>query len=668
MRRLAPTFPLPVLAHRTLLCSAALLALGAGTAGAWKPSTHLAVAEEAMRDALDDGQVSIQQLSGGQVVATRQYPVDPTVLQDLRTNAAQYRAGVVGPDAYPDLLTGQQMIHPGDLPTGNPQISPGNSDAWLQHLFQSSRSQGGAARAFTTGFITHAAGDMFAHSLVNHYTGGPFELGGNAVQHLVLEGYIGKRTPNIARVSGGGLVTRSDLSISGAESFIYQYLIDAKPGTPLHGLYQHNDSRLSVPAIFSKRRAGLQRDIDEYYAKKADYQRRIRECRTWDFSCSRVALSLQLAAYVTANAWKIEYKEHWRADIDTGLRAWPRVSADISSALIFTTTTGDLAQGGMEISRARQVLGDYVTGHILSMMGAPDLVGQIAGFDLLPPLELAFVKEFIRDRLDSVVQNATGMSLNDWQLRMTNPENYFDATMNLPGGAPLTLTQLNRALGLTDTGYTNAQERFNLASFAPTANTLTLSKLVLLSQGTFEQVIRDLGGTVPAGLPGNAALGFIRTFDGDHQWNASSLLTANSCAVYYKLFRSQDGDGCGAVTPVVCPDTLASNTTMNINEQRVSCSGRNVLIMQGDGNLVLYKSGRAAWASQTWGNTAAARLTLGGDGHLALYRSNGQRVWTASTWGHPGAYLKVQDDGNVVLYEVVGGAPRAIWSTNTWGP
>ncbi|MBZ9714808.1 hypothetical protein [Deinococcus multiflagellatus] len=665
----APSAPRIASRRHTLLRSAALLALCSGLAGAWKPSTHIAVAEEALRDALDDGYVSIDQLSGTQVVATRQYPVDPALLQDLRTYTAQYRAGVVGPDAYPDLLTGQQMIHPGDLPSTDPSITPGNSDAWLQHLFQASRTQGGAARAFTAGFITHAAGDMFAHSLVNHYTGGAFELGANAVQHLVLEGYIGKRTPNIVRVGGGGaLVTRNDLSISGAENFIYQNLIDARPGTPLHGLYQHNDSRLSIPAIFSKRRAGLQRDIDAYYARKADLLRRIRDCRPLDFSCSRVALSAQLAAHMAANAWKVEYKEHWRADIDAGLRAWPQVSAALSGQLIFTTTTGDLTQGGMDTNGAQQVLSTYTTRHLLSMMGAPDLVGQVAGFDLLPPLELAFVREFIRDRLDSMVQRSTGLSLDDWQARMTNPELYFDATMALPGGASLTLDELNRALGLTDTGYNNPQERFNLATYAPTANTLTLSKLVMLSQSTFEQVIRDLGGTVPSGLPGNAALGFIRTFDGDHQWNNSPLLTANSCALYSKLFRSQAGDGCAAVQPVVCPDELSSGATLNINEQRASCNGRNVLIMQGDGNLVLYKNGRAAWASQTWGNTAAARLTLGGDGHLALYKSSGQRVWTAGTWGHPGAYLKVQDDGNVVLYEQVGGAPRAIWATNTWGP
>ncbi|HRI71516.1 MAG TPA: hypothetical protein PK156_45090, partial [Polyangium sp.] len=47
----------------------------------------------------------------------------------------------------------------------------------------------------------------------------------------------------------------------------------------------------------------------------------------------------------------------------------------------------------------------------------------------------------------------------------------------------------------------------------------------------------------------------------------------------------------------------------------------------------------------------------------AHYAHNGSPVWASGTDGHPGAYLIMQDDGNVVIYSTEG---RALWSTNTW--
>ena len=44
-----------------------------------------------------------------------------------------------------------------------------------------------------------------------------------------------------------------------------------------------------------------------------------------------------------------------------------------------------------------------------------------------------------------------------------------------------------------------------------------------------------------------------------------------------------------------------------------------------------------------------------------VYNSAGQPVWAAGTW-HKGAYLAVQDDGNVVVYD---SASRPVWATNT---
>jgi hypothetical protein len=73
------------------------------------------------------------------------------------------------------------------------------------------------------------------------------------------------------------------------------------------------------------------------------------------------------------------------------------------------------------------------------------------------------------------------------------------------------------------------------------------------------------------------------------------------------------------------------------------------LQMQTDGNLVLVKNtGAVLWATDT-----APR-----SGVWAAMQKDGN-----GTGGHAGAYLNVQDDGNVVVYE--GTTP--LWDTGTGG-
>lgn len=81
------------------------------------------------------------------------------------------------------------------------------------------------------------------------------------------------------------------------------------------------------------------------------------------------------------------------------------------------------------------------------------------------------------------------------------------------------------------------------------------------------------------------------------------------------------------------------------------------LILQGDGNLVLYPpSGPALWSSATNSGTL---LGMQGDGNLVLYNANKVPVWHTGTNGHTNAHFRVQDDGNIVVYNTAG---QAVWS------
>jgi hypothetical protein len=90
-----------------------------------------------------------------------------------------------------------------------------------------------------------------------------------------------------------------------------------------------------------------------------------------------------------------------------------------------------------------------------------------------------------------------------------------------------------------------------------------------------------------------------------------------------------------------------------------SNNGEYTLILQDDGNLVLYGRGKALWNTNTHG-LAAKNLVMQSDGNLVLYGYSGA-LWHSKTHGYPGSYLVIQDDGNVVIY--IG--RLAIWSTGT---
>ena len=150
--------------------------------------------------------------------------------------------------------------------------------------------------------------------------------------------------------------------------------------------------------------------------------------------------------------------------------------------------------------------------------------------------------------------------------------------------------------------------------------------------------------------------------------------------------------------------------------------GDNRLVMQADGNLVFYRDAKPNWSSRTQGNpgaravmqddrnvvvysatgrplfatgtvcstsyTAVAEgveiddvtmapghfmqspdrrttLTMQTDGNLVL-RAGNRVLWHTHTHGNPGAFLRHQADGNLVVYSARG---RALWSSGTrWSP
>jgi lambda family phage minor tail protein L len=109
-------------------------------------------------------------------------------------------------------------------------------------------------------------------------------------------------------------------------------------------------------------------------------------------------------------------------------------------------------------------------------------------------------------------------------------------------------------------------------------------------------------------------------------------------------------------------DTLLVGQTLASGSQLVSANGWYRLVMQADGNLVIYsKAGVVLWATATQGDPA--RLVLQADGNLVVYRnSNNAALWSSGTAGAASNRLVMQEDGNLCIYTA---ANAFVWGTAT---
>ncbi|MET8229331.1 hypothetical protein ABZS77_01455 [Micromonospora sp. NPDC005298] len=106
--------------------------------------------------------------------------------------------------------------------------------------------------------------------------------------------------------------------------------------------------------------------------------------------------------------------------------------------------------------------------------------------------------------------------------------------------------------------------------------------------------------------------------------------------------------------------TLGPDVVLGPNEALLSPNGLYRLIMQGDGNAVVYSmpNYKPLWATNT--GTPNSVLRMQGDGNLVVRAPGNVPVWSSGTGGRPNTVLEMQNDANLVLY-----APGhvAIWQT-----
>ncbi|WP_194410782.1 hypothetical protein [Microbacterium cremeum] len=645
-------------------------------AAAFKPYTHNVTAENAYDDVVADGNVTI---------AGTEYAVRADIVTALRNQPAAYNAGVIGPDGFPDLAYGQAVIHPEE--TGE----------WLEHVLTSAwDAQDDANRsvaekeqilAFAHGFLTHAAGDMWAHTLINQVAQGVFpgvgdilEVGDDptaaeiALRHVIAEGYVGDATPGFdgnplrSQVPGETDETGPEYSDDATPAFaysaptgwIYDTLVnpanplpvgtcgdgidddgdgtadDGCPGKPYTVGDEPEPNRgplidyfIDLKAELEIERAKLQADLaqTECLFETEDcididlpvqastvrgiVQTSIPVMQCIDSPCAWDPIDGADDAFVNPPA--IAYLNAWIADIDRGLRHWPELGEALSRTLFDAGTyrdaqnflcDGDAEEGEtdevLDTDRAKcedgigilQVAGytlgglnetdkpGFVNEYLLSMLGAPDFVGEVVeeggdvflwlqdlmqeimpDIDILDPL-LADAKQLLLD----LTSEALGFDVEQLASFLKHPTYWMEvgsADIDVPfSDAPVHVDlfeegdreYLDAVMGLVDPlvgdqielpdGTVVASSRlkdsaeWTLEDFEPAYDAVQMSKLLLLDANGLNQVIADhrSAGLLPhvstalyadsADRPANVMIDgldgkpWLRSIDSDHAWRA----------------------------------------------------------------------------------------------------------------------------------------------------
>lgn len=470
---------------RSILCvgvAAALFVSPATASGAeidprtrgakrWKINTHLYAANKALADALHDGKVTIPPYG--------EFPVAASALRALRAEPAAYRAGVLAPDLFPDMYVGGWVLH-SDTP------EEWNADLWMRHVWTTARRWADAGErdkvlAFAYGYLTHGAGDMFAHTYVNQKADGAWVSftgrdRSTAVKHVVLEGYIGAHTPD------------TDLSLDVWPRFVADVLIKSPAARQHMPVARHYQRWLELYDWLGPQIDKAKKQMNDNVNDDAPY---------W----------MKCAANPVACARK-EQMESWRLDINRGFRALVDSSQTLGDKLMADSMSAGIgAMTGWAKEWVPKMFGAHAIGEGASELAEfSDWVG-----DPMAPINeaiMAEVKKFMQSEFPKYYQMYE---------MVKDPATHMDQA-GFPAGT--------RQLVDREMGITSGQAHFDWRAFEPMYNTIILSKLILLDGDGLNELARRAGVTAPLYAPGedtNVMLGVFKSMTHSYQWTGEVI-------------------------------------------------------------------------------------------------------------------------------------------------
>jgi hypothetical protein len=505
---------------------------------AWEPDQHVGMANIVLGDLLHDstpGKVTIKGVD---------YSVSQLVYNAINSYPLYYKFGCIGPDGFPDIIIGQCAIHTGK---GTEESSMANvySYEWFDHMLSEVYSQNDwemslKAIAFTYGFMSHAAGDMFCHTFVNGYTGGVWQLTPdptNAIRHVLVEAYMDKKTGWKSTLQITPDENNSFYGDTAFRDWMYSTMLDND------WVRAHTSGDwMGLINTFVSLRDKLDSWIDAWWANP--------ETNPLAFLIPPV---IWVPPFPPVGGYTIaDYFTDWRNSINDGLEAWVGVSTQVAYDLFISGDT----------DAANRALSKWFDDYFLKMLGTPKWVTAI--IDLVSEVKDAIdwinnhVLQPFRDLYDSAKDAVVnwlfnlvfGFTLDDLKDYLKNPGTYLDTPLfaDAPYGQ-----QTKEAI---DSQFAFAMQSgsFNPWAFDPTYNTIMMSKLLLLDGAGLNKLLKDNGvtpltplyreeqGTTWQSLTHDgmcAMRGFMKSLDSDYQWMLKAP-NGNSYGIGMPMWENQN--------------------------------------------------------------------------------------------------------------------------------
>jgi hypothetical protein len=141
------------------------------------------------------------------------------------------------------------------------------------------------------------------------------------------------------------------------------------------------------------------------------------------------------------------------------------------------------------------------------------------------------------------------------------------------------------------------------------------------------------------------------------QVTALGSITNTATVTHSDQPDSNSANNTGSVALTSRENSVDAGEAVTSAQPLESQNGQYSVVVQSDGNVVIYGPGGATWSTGTFGS-AGSYFVLQSDGNVVLYGPAGTVDWSAHTAGLGGTELVVQNDGNLVLY----GPHGAVWS------
>ncbi len=573
---------------------------------AWGKMTHVYTANIIKHEVTDGSYATVRYPADTEIAYDSfQFDIPEEYLRAIALYPGEFRAGALGPDLYPDIITGQMYIHP--------EYANIDSGEWITLLCEAVNKMGKdteerkAALSFTLGCMLHYCGDLFGHDFVNTFSGGSFpslasldviDLKGerlnNILSHLSLEKYMDNMI----------YPTYEDGKADAPNRFVSNTLVFN--GSPAAGLAPLYKKYPAVEIPFEDIESDLLKDaLDDFFDENGNNVP------------PHYTAMLALRDYVTASADKYRenmdpasaaitrYCDEWAEDIDRGIIEftaacdniarrmvtgeknknieWKKFEEELENGVsIFDEVYKDLIKKGLitkemvegsegsSIVIIKEELGYWWDEYGVYMIGIPDIIIDGIEFpvieDVIDMLTLGWLWDLIGNKLkewcaDEISKYIFGMSLNigltgediaemasKITARLDDPEVQLDHKDNPYKPSEDNFADLMEYLDSLpeELKYTKPDSEFEALY-----NTITMFKLVLMGPENYTRFIERYAGVQQTSYHMNTAR--LEASSLMLEFKTSDLyLSGTNDNIYVIVYRvNENGTKTGIVTKLL---------------------------------------------------------------------------------------------------------------------